>query len=89
MRRRIYNEMINLVYGLFFEDVLMHIQKNNVFCTGAKRITTITAHTQSFMTHYRKTRDFYRFFTEISNCYCEIITVNKCPKIGEINLCLF
>ena len=62
MRRRIYNEMIKLVYGLFFEDASTHIQKNNVFCTGAKRITTITAHTQSFMTHYRKTRDFYRFF---------------------------
>ena len=61
MRRRIYNEMIKFVYGLFFEDALTHIQKNNVSCTGAKRITITTAHTQSFMTHYRKTRDFYRF----------------------------
>ena len=61
MRRRIYNEMIKFVYGLFFEDASMHIQKNNVSCTGAKRITITTAHTQSFMTHYRKTRDFYRF----------------------------
>ena len=61
MRRRIYNEMIKFVYGLFFEDALTHIQKNNVSCTGAKRITITTAHTQSFMTHYRKLRDFYRF----------------------------
>ena len=61
MRRRIYNEMIKFVYGLFFEDASTHIQKKNVSCTGAKRITINTVHTQSFMMHYRKTRDFYRF----------------------------
>ena len=53
--------MIKFVYGLFFEDVSTYIQKNNVSCTGTKCITITTAHTQSFMTHYRKTCDFYRF----------------------------
>ena len=61
MRQHIYNEMIKFVYGLFFEDASMHIQKNNVSCTGAKHIMITTAHTQSFMTHYRKTGDFDSF----------------------------
>ena len=61
MCRRIYNEIIKFIYGGFFDDVSMHTQKNNVSCTGAKRITINTGHTQYFTMHYRKTHDLYRF----------------------------